>query len=418
MIMVGLLPASSASATSPCNGPNPPDWCTPGGPGPTCTGHNLTAPTIAGDLRVGKTATADKGTWNNANQFSYQWQRDGSDISGAVAQTYPIAVADSGHHLTVEVTGWSTLCDESTAASSQTGAVGLGDAPTGTGAELQGAARVGHVMTVVKGTWTAPCSTPTYGYQWFRDASEIPGANGTTRTLTTDDWGYNMSVKVTGTCPGYQQGVAWTYVSSLTNVLAGDPLATVVAPTASGTVAMSHTLTVDHGTWSPAAVSYDYLWYRDGKRVDVPLGTNTYKIGAADVGTNLLLVVKAYSAGRVSGIPYYQPGTSYVPLGKVAPGAKPVYKSSKLPKITGTFKSGHRLSLSRSAATLMRSFSPDATSLRYRWYRDSKKISHATNSTYKLTKSDRKKKIRVRIYAVRAGYTTGWYDTKTITVKK
>jgi hypothetical protein len=46
------------------------------------------------------------------------------------------------------------------------------------------------------------------------------------------------------------------------------------------------------------------------------------------------------------------------------------------------------------------------TTLTYQWYRGGKKISGATNATYKLTTKDKKKKITVKVTGKKAGYTT------------
>jgi len=63
-------------------------------------------PTIGGTAKVGRLLTADPGAWGTggAPLFSYQWKRDGSAISGAVAQTYQVDAADVGRSLTVTIT--------------------------------------------------------------------------------------------------------------------------------------------------------------------------------------------------------------------------------------------------------------------------------------------------------------------------
>ncbi len=44
--------------------------------------------------------------------------------------------------------------------------------------------------------------------------------------------------------------------------------------------------------------------------------------------------------------------------------------------------------------------------LSYQWLRNGKAIKGATKSTYKLAKSDKRKKITVKVTGKRAGYTT------------
>ena len=92
------------------------------------------------------------------------------------------------------------------------------------------------------------------------------------------------------------------------------------------------------------------------------------------------------------------------------------YTSSSKPKISGTAKVGRTLSIAHNSKT---GWSPDATSLVYKWYRGSSAISGATKSTYKLKSADKGHKVKVKIYGKRSGYTTGIYTTaSTGTVKK
>lgn len=65
------------------------------------TGYaNTVPPSIAGNTQVGQTLTVTPGTWTGSPALTYQWQRDGSDISGATATTYVQAVADCSADIT------------------------------------------------------------------------------------------------------------------------------------------------------------------------------------------------------------------------------------------------------------------------------------------------------------------------------
>jgi hypothetical protein len=70
------------------------------------------------------------------------------------------------------------------------------------------------------------------------------------------------------------------------------------------------------------------------------------------------------------------------------------------PKITGTAKVGK--TLKAKAGT----WKPSKVKLSYQWYRGDKKIKKATKSTYKLTKSDKGKKIKVKVTGKKSGYKT------------
>ncbi|MFF1252767.1 hypothetical protein ACFVYC_09790 [Pseudarthrobacter sp. NPDC058329] len=66
---------------------------------------NLTAPVLSGEPDVGQTLNATSGTWNETSlTFSYQWQRNGADITGATTPAYTLAAEDQGQDITAVVT--------------------------------------------------------------------------------------------------------------------------------------------------------------------------------------------------------------------------------------------------------------------------------------------------------------------------
>lgn len=81
------------------------------------TPENVLLPFITGPIhpgqapafaQVGETMTASVGAWVGAQRYTYQWYRDGNEISAADAPTYVPTVADEGMALTVRVTGTNT----------------------------------------------------------------------------------------------------------------------------------------------------------------------------------------------------------------------------------------------------------------------------------------------------------------------
>ncbi len=66
---------------------------------------NGVSPSISGDdLEVGDVLTANPGVWAPFADFTYQWKRDGANISGATAKTYTLVEADEDKAITVTVT--------------------------------------------------------------------------------------------------------------------------------------------------------------------------------------------------------------------------------------------------------------------------------------------------------------------------
>lgn len=88
--------------------------------------------------------------------------------------------------------------------------------------------------------------------------------------------------------------------------------------------------------------------------------------------------------------------------GNLAPTVTPPagYASSPAPVITGRAKVGQRLT-----ATLP-TWSPEPQKVTFTWYRSGKKIKGATASTYQLTKSDKAKKVTVKVTASGTGLQT------------
>lgn len=83
---------------------------------------NTLLPSIAGVLTVGQVLTALPGTWSQPAVFTYQWKRDGSNISGATAATYTLVSGDGTHSISVAVTA-TNPAGNATATSSLTAAV-------------------------------------------------------------------------------------------------------------------------------------------------------------------------------------------------------------------------------------------------------------------------------------------------------
>ncbi len=148
-------------------------------------------------------------------------------------------------------------------------------------------------------------------------------------------------------------------------------------------------LSISMPKWTPAATSYTYTWYRDGHPVPGANGS-TYTLTSADYNEYIQVYVIGHREGHQAAT-VHSAYTSYVGKGHFA--------STPAPKITGTRKVGHKLT-----ATV--TWKPKPSSLTYQWYRNGTKIKNATKSTYKLTKTDRGKRITVKVTGKKRGYTT------------
>ncbi|MDQ6867125.1 MAG: right-handed parallel beta-helix repeat-containing protein [Pseudomonadota bacterium] len=85
---------------------------------------NTGIPTISGTPQVGQTLTSTNATWtNNPTSFTYQWNRAGSAIGGAIASSYVPVSADVGSTLTVSVTATNASGSSAPATSAATAVV-------------------------------------------------------------------------------------------------------------------------------------------------------------------------------------------------------------------------------------------------------------------------------------------------------
>lgn len=67
--------------------------------------ENITLPFIVGTPSEGTEVSVSNGGWLDVDTFTYQWKRNGSNISGATAKKYTCVTADHGDVLTCVVTG-------------------------------------------------------------------------------------------------------------------------------------------------------------------------------------------------------------------------------------------------------------------------------------------------------------------------
>jgi len=318
-------------------------------PSPATAPKNTSPPLISGITAQGKTLTASSGSWSGTTpmSFSFQWrrcERDGdgcSPISRATQQTYTLVEADVGHTIRVRVIARNSAGSAS-ALSDRTQVVVGASAPVNTSLPtISGTARDGSVLTVSPGKWkgTQPIR---FEYQWLRCGAGgggcigIPQATAKSRTLTSDDVGHTLRVRVTANNSG---GLS-TVISGPSPVVAsrGTAPANRATPVLSGTAQQGARLSLSTGSWTGTQpITYSYRWVRcdasvSGCRpIDGATGS-TYVLARADVGHRLFGVVTARnSAGSSSASSNATPVIIGAPV------------SRSLPTITGTPVEGETL---------------------------------------------------------------------------
>ncbi|TDX81343.1 hypothetical protein EDF35_1010 [Rathayibacter sp. PhB151] len=247
-------------------------------------------PTITGTATVGQKLTAVPGTWTPSPvTLAYQWQRNGTAISGATASTYTLVAADAGAAITVAVTGtksgYTAVTKTSAAVTAKAALQTLMPTPT-----ITGTTKVGSTLTANPGTWDAGT---TLTYQWKKNGgSYISGATAKTYVLKASDAGATITVSVTSTKTGYSPA---TKTSATTALVTGGVL-TGATPTITGTAKVGQTLTAVPGTWSPAPVTLSYQWKRGGTAISGATSA-TYKTVSADAGKAITVTVTGTKVG-------------------------------------------------------------------------------------------------------------------------
>lgn len=79
---------------------------------------NTVLPAISGVVRDGETLTCDTGTWTESpDSYTYQWTRDGLDITGETSATYDVVPGDIPTQLACKVIATKGLLDSAPATS-------------------------------------------------------------------------------------------------------------------------------------------------------------------------------------------------------------------------------------------------------------------------------------------------------------
>jgi hypothetical protein len=157
------------------------------------------APAIAGTAKVGEQLTAAACTWTPGAALAYQWRRDGAAIGGATGSSYTLTAADAGTSITVAVTGTLAGYDAATATSVPTAAVAKASLRTAA-PKVSGKGKVGSVLRATPGAWTGGTALT---FQWLRNGKAIKGAGDARYRIVAADAGKKISVRVSGTLPGY-----------------------------------------------------------------------------------------------------------------------------------------------------------------------------------------------------------------------
>lgn len=351
---------------------------------------------------TGQTIKAKPGTWTPSTgiSYTYQWYRDSvaNEIANADGASYTVTTADFGHTLLVKVSGvvdgWTA--DSTDRVSAATAAVGKGTlSPTPT-PKITGTPKVGETLTAVPGNW-GDHVTPSY--QWYQVLASgkkkaLAGETASTYVVAAELVGKRVRLRVTGSATGY---VDTSRYSKTTAKVAKGKFSDAQAPAiyvpgSAPTVGM--TLVAVPGTYTPAATSYSYQWYRlkgTTKTAITKATKDTYTTKSSDAGYSFMVQVIGKRAGYTNAAKLLSPATSAVQAGIL--GVKPQL-SDTTPTVGDV--------LSVTAATGASAWGPSGVTVSYAWYADGSPV--GTDPTYTVAGADAGKAITVELTGTLTGF--------------
>ena len=361
-------------------------------------------PTISGTAQVGKTLTADTSPiadedgLTNAT-FEYQWIRsDGgtdTDITGATASTYALADADQGKAIKVRVSFTDDANNQETHTSAATEPVSAAANNPATGVPtISGTVRVGEALTAdTSGIADADGLTNvSFSYQWLADDADIQRATGSTYTLSDDDVGKVIKVKVTFTDNADNDESVTSAATAEVEARPNSPA--TGAPTIGGTAQVGETLTASTSGIADEDgldnVSYSYQWLADGTDIEGATGSS-FTLTTSQQGQTIQVRV-----GFTDDANNAETLTSAATVAVAAAANNP---ATGVPTISGTAQVGKTLTADTSPIADEDGLT-NAT-FEYQWIRgdgnDDTDIAGETASTYAVSDDDVGKAISVRV---------------------
>jgi streptogramin lyase len=312
----------------------------------------LLPPGITGTAQDRQTLTETPATWDGTYTITWQWNRDGTAIPGATANTYQLTPADIGATITVTETADDGADPTTSADSAPTAVVAAPGNNTRPG--ISGTAQDRRTLTEVAGVWDSGAYTITR--QWKRNGAAIAGATGGTYQLTPADIG--ATITVTETADG-----TTTATSAPTAVVAAPGITT--RPGISGTAQDRRTLTEVAGVWDSGAYTITRQWNRNGAAIAGQTAT-TYQLTPADIGATITVTETA-------------DGTTTATSGGAVVAAPGI---TTRPGISGTAQDG------RTLTEVAGVWDSGAYTITRQWNRNGAAIVGQTATTYQLTPAD------------------------------
>ena len=211
------------------------------------------APSVSGNQQQGSTLACNAGTWSGSPTFTYQWTRNGVNISaplGTAGPNYTTTGADLNFNIGCTVTASNLAGPATPAASSNTiFVIPLSGSPPilQSSPGISGNSAVPSTLTCNPGSWL---NSPSFAYQWVRNGAPISGVGSLpVYVTTTADVGFSIGCIVTAT------NASGSVTAPITNQIVATVRTNIPTPADMG---VSQTATLElvevldsSGTWVP-----------------------------------------------------------------------------------------------------------------------------------------------------------------------
>lgn len=374
--------------------------------------ENLTTPSIEGTPQVGKTVTANTGTWDPSDASrTVTWFRSGSATPLATGNSLVVPEEAEGEMLAIAVTATKAGKSEGLAYSSPRGPVLAADA-TATienivKPQVVGTPEVGKLVGAHPGVWNTEIAPEDVTLRWYRSGSTESIGEGVYIVAPAEAAGETLTVEATVTKPGYD---AATATSEPSEEVAEGTLHAVSAPAVYGKAIPGATVVAWEGVWPAGPDDFDYRWLLDGTPVTGATGKELV-VPAGTAGQKLSVEVTAKKAGYADAVAQSAkvtietPGTTAVqnvraPEILLAPG-------SGLPKVGDLVGAG---------VGAWNPWPADASGYVVEWYRSGSAQPIGTGVFLVVPSSAAGQQLTVKVTAKRAGYLDGSAVSAPVTV--
>ncbi len=255
---------------------------------------------------------------------------------------------------------------------------------------VSGYAKVGGVLTASAGTWKP--TTTKVSYQWFADGAAIAGAVAPTLTLAQAQLGKVITVRATGSLPGYASKAA---VSRPTSAVLPGAFGARSSPKLVGTTRVDNRLVLDRGVWNVAPTAYRFQWYANDAAIPGAT-TSAFSLTPELAGKRVRAVVTLYRPGFAT----RSVSTAATPV--VAPGLVVRRRGASL---SGGTQPSQVLVADPGA------YHPSDATVSVQWFADGAPIPGATATRYSVRPADVGHRIAMRVSVSRPGYQTTTFLT-------